>query len=106
MVELNTLMIVGLIGFGGGVLVTVAMVLLYMAYNNINVVMDRTEEKKDDDEDEGFVIPMSALMGGGGGGGRALSMADLQAYAAATQGKPAPPATDDTKKAGLGGQYL
>jgi hypothetical protein len=105
MVELNTLMMVGLLGFGGGVLVTVAMVLLYMAYNNINVVMDRTEEKKDD-EDEGFVIPMSALMGGGGGGGRALSMADLQAYAAATQGKPAPPATDDTKKAGLGGQYL
>jgi hypothetical protein len=104
MVELNTLMMVGLIGFGGGVLVTVAMVLLYMAYNNINVVMDRTEEKKDD-EDEGFVMPLSSLMGGGGGGSRPLSMADLQAYAAATQGKPAQ-ASDDTKKAGLGGQYL
>jgi hypothetical protein len=103
MVELNTLMMVGLIGFGGGVLVTVAMVLLYMAYNNINVVMDRTEEKKDD-EDEGFVMPLSSLMGGGGGS-RPLSMADLQAYAAATQGKPAQ-ASDDTKKAGLGGQYL
>jgi hypothetical protein len=105
MVELNTLMMVGLIGFGSGVLVTVAMVLLYMAYNNINVVMDRTEKKDDDEDDEGFVIPMSSLMGGGGGGSRPLSMADLQAYAAATAGKAAP-ATDDTKKAGLGGQYL
>jgi hypothetical protein len=107
MEELNTLLIVGLIGFGGGVLVTIAMVLLYMAYNNINVVMDRLKDKEDDDnDDESFVIPMSTLMGApGGAGGQRLSMADLQAYAARMAAAPAPAAPDDDKKP-TGGQYL
>jgi hypothetical protein len=80
MVELNTILIVGLIGFGAGALVTIAMVLLYMAYNNINVVMDRTENKKDDEEDQTFAIPMSSLPGMGG-----VSMADVQRAAAAVR---------------------
>jgi hypothetical protein len=102
MVELNTIMIVGLIGFGVGALVTIAMVLLYMAYNNINVVMDRTE-KKDDEDEQAFAIPMSALGGMGG-----VSMADIQRAAAqvrAQGGVPGAP-VEAPKAAEATGNYI
>ncbi len=106
--ELNTYLIVALIGFGTGVVTTLALVVLYAIYNNVNVVIDKI--KDNDDDDDGMILPLSALMGGGApGGGSRVSMADLQAYAArAAAGVGPPPGGPDdaTKKTALSGQYL
>ncbi len=96
---MEELILVGLVGFGGGVITTAALVLLVVIYNNINSVSDKL---KDDDENAGFVMPMSALMGGGQR--QPLTMADLQAYAAASAAGAGAPG--DTKKAEGGGTYL
>jgi len=105
MEELNTLLTVGLLGFGGGVFATAVIVLLVVIYNNINTVSGKLKE--DDEGNEGFVIPMSALMGGAGGGGRGVSMADLQAYAARmAAGAGAPPIDTAKTPPPTGGQYL
>ncbi len=95
MVELNTLLAVGLVGFGAGVVVTAALVLLFVIYNSIKAVSD----KQKDDEETGYAIPLS-MMGGAGGAGRGLTIQDLQAYAQrqAAAGQP-----EDTKKAEAGG---
>jgi hypothetical protein len=71
---LNTGLLIGLFGFGAGVVVTLALVLLVTIYRNTVGCND----KKDDDDEEGFIIPMSQLRGLGGGGGGGYSMADIQ----------------------------
>ena len=102
MVTLDTLLIIGLIGFGTGVAAAVAAVLLYAIYNNVNVVLDRAQDTpKAKEEEEGqsqFAIPLSAL-----GGYRGISHEDIRRAAAAVAAQQTP--TPD-KKADLGGQYL
>jgi hypothetical protein len=98
-VELNTLIMVGLLGFGAGVIVTGGLVMLIVIYNNIKAVAEKVSE--DDDNEGVFGMPLSALMGGGVGG-RPVSMADLQAMAAKQAAAAAP---TETKQAS-GGNYL
>jgi hypothetical protein len=103
MVELNTLFLVGLIGFGVGVLTVGGFVLLVVIYNNIKKVTDKMKQD-DDEEDSTFAIPLSML--GGLGGGRNISTADIQRAAAAMAAQGGAPSSD-TKKASEGdGMYL
>ncbi len=103
MVALNTILIVGLIGLGIGVVMTVALVLLVVIYNNLKVV---SEEVKDDGDEGSFAIPLSALGGGMGGGPGVYSMADLQRVAAQV-GAAQKAATGEAPKASEGaGNYI
>jgi hypothetical protein len=102
-VELNTWIMAGLLGFGVGVIVTGIVVMLVVIYNNIKVV---TEKVSEDDSEENVYggIPLSALLGGGGG--RPISMADLQAMASRAAPAPAPAPATETKQTDGGGNYL
>jgi hypothetical protein len=71
---LNAGLLIGLIGFGSGVVVTLVLVLLVTIYHNTVGCND----KKEEDDDEGFIVPLSQLRGMGGGGGGCYSMADIQ----------------------------
>lgn len=103
METVNTLLVVGLAGFGAGVVVALVFVLLAVLYHNVNCVLDNQKKQREDDEsDSGFVLPLSSVLGGGGIG-RGLSLADLQAAAQRMAAQQS--ASDDSKKA-QGGQYL
>ena len=100
MVELNTVLIVGLIGFGVGALTVGVFILLVAIHKNIKTVNDQL--RTDDGNDPGtFAIPLSAL--GGLGPNRGITSDDIRRAAAAVA---AQNSASIEKKPDLGGQYL
>lgn len=90
MVEFIT---VGLVGFGAGVVTTLALGLLIAIYRNTVGCNDKEEE-----DNHPFIIPMSQIPGHGGGGG--YTAADIQRAAAMmrqAQGEKPPEETKDAK---------
>jgi hypothetical protein len=95
MVELEAALLVGLLSFGVGVVVTLVLGLLICVYLN-------TRQKDDDDDDGGYVMPLSALMGGGQPGGMGgITPADIQRAAAAVAAS-----KDKAPDAPKGGNYI
>lgn len=83
MVELNTMLVVGLIGFGIGIVTALVLGSLFVLVRNVQWITEKVKEDTQE-QNEQFAIPLSSL---GYGGGNTYTMSDLMRAAALAAAK-------------------